>query len=202
MDTYEYWIGRNVNYTDTWQAYDTGEGYRAKFRSMKVHIIEIHFELPSRDNPLFNQEAVYKTLKGYYHDLKQICLSPSEYSSAGPMFLYEINRGSGIWTFLAELPYILLYGTTLTKEKIIGQRLDNMEKKLKILKEYFGTGVRPELYESFMNAKSPRQIEQAVNRLFQERIKDIKISQREFLGDASETRKSLISLKEKLDETD
>ena len=199
MNIYEYWIGKNVNYAEYWDAYDDGEGYKMKFESMRTHIIQIEFEEPTIDMPLFNQEAVYKTLKGYFHDIKKICLSKNEYSTAGPLFLYEINRGSGIWTFLGELPYILLYGTTLTKEKIIGQRLDNMEKKLKILKEYFGSDVRPELYDTFMEAKSPREIEKAVNRLFQEKIRDIKISKRPFNGNIEETRKSLISLKEKLE---
>ncbi|MBS9461245.1 hypothetical protein LV716_07375 [Flagellimonas sp. HMM57] len=201
MDIYEYWIGRNVNYRDYWEAYDAGQGYKMKFESMTSHIIEIEFENPTIDLPLFNQEAIYKTLKGYYHDLKKYCLSESEYGSAGPLFLYEINRGSGIWTFLGELPYILLYGTTLTREKIIGQRLDNMEKKLKIMKEYFGNGIRPELYDSFMKAKSPREIESAVERLFQERIKDIRISEQPFNGNIEETRQTLISLNEKLDES-
>ena len=202
MDIYEYWIGRNVNYRDCWEAYDSGEGYKMKFESMTSHVIEIEFENPTIDLPLFNQEAIYKTLKGYYHDLKRHCLSDSEYGSAGPLFLYEINRGSGIWTFLGELPYILLYGTTLTREKIIGQRLDNMEKKLRIMKEYFGNGVRPELYDSFMEAKTPREIESAVERLFQERIRDIRVSEQPFKGNIEEVRQTLISLNEKLDESD
>ena len=76
-----------------------------------------------------------------------------------------------------------------------------MGKKLKILKEYFGNGVRPELYDSFMNARSPREIETAVNRLFQERIREIRVSKEPFTGNIEEAKETLVSLNEKLDES-
>ena len=200
MDVYEYWIGENVNYQNLWKAYENGDGYKRKFNFLKTHLIEIEFEYPPSSLPLFNQEVVYKTLKGYFHDLKKICLSREEYTSAGPLFIYEISRGSGIWTFLGELPYILLYGTTLTKEKIVGQKLENFDKKLKILKDYFGDGVRPDLFENFISAETPRDIEEAVNRLLQERIKDIRVSQVPFNGKIAESRRNLISLNSELAE--
>ncbi len=199
MDTYEYWIGRNVRYTEYWNSYLSGGGYQTKFRSMETHAIEIQFENYSNDNPLFNFEVVYKTLKGYFHDLKRFCLSPEEYNHAGPLFIYEVNRGSGVWTLLGQLPYLLVYGTSLVNEKVIGQRLDNLHKKLEVLEKHFGDEVRPELYQSFMSAKTPSEIEFALSRLFDEKIKDVRISKKPFKGDIKESRNNMISLIEMID---
>jgi hypothetical protein len=140
---YEYWIGKDINLKKYWTAYKEGQGYIQKFDDMKCHVFEITFEIPPKHLPLFNLEPIYKTLKSYYHELKEDILSKNEYGSVGPLFIYEINRGSGIWTFLGELWYILVLGTTLSEEKIKGQRLDNLEKKLRMLKEYFGEGNVP-----------------------------------------------------------
>ena len=200
MDLYEYWIGQNVNYQEYWNSYLSGDGYKAKFRSMRTYAIEIQFENYQADSPLFNFEVVYKTLKGYFHDLKRYCLSADEYNSAGPLFIYEVNRGSGVWTLLGQLPYLLVYGTSLVNEKVIGQRLDNLQKKLDILKQHFGDEVRPDLYQSFMNAQTPNEIKIAVNKLFEEKIKDIRISRKPFSGDIKESRDSMISLIEIIDE--
>ncbi len=192
---YDFWIGKDSNLSDYWAAYQEGDGYKRKFSSMKCHIIEITFEKTSKELPLFNLEPIYKTLKAYYHDLKQDILSPDEYGSAGPLFIYEINRGSGIWTFLGEIWYLLILGTTLKEEKIKGQRIDNMEKKLKILKEYFGeSNVRPELFQEFMNADTPNEMEQAMQNLFNERIKTIKISKSPIITSIDEAKKEMIDL--------
>lgn len=199
MDLYEYWIGRNVNYEEYWTSYLSGDGYKEKFKSMKTHAIEIQFKNYSNETPLFNFEVIYKTLKGYFHDLKRYCLTTEEYNNAGPLFIYEVNRGSGVWTLLGQLPYLLVYGTSLVNEKVIGQRLDNLQKKLEILEHHFGDGVRPELYKSFMNAKTPNEIEFALGRLFEEKIKDVRISKKSFNGNINESRDSMISLIEAID---
>lgn len=194
---YEYWIGKDIDLEKYWSAYFQGDGYKHKFLSMKCHVSEITFEVPNKNQPLFNLEPIFKTIKAYYHDLKKDCLSTQQYNSAGPMFIYEINRGSGIWTWLGELPYLLLYGTTLTAEQIKGQRIDNLEKKLKILKEYFGDRcVNPEIYQAFMNAQTPNQMERAMQNLFNERIKSIKISKNPVLVDVEDSKKEMIDLKE------
>lgn len=94
---YDFWIGRSSDVSKYWAVYKEGDGYKHKFETMTCHVIEIAFEQPGRDFPLFNLEPIYKTLKAYYHDLKHDILPRNEYNSAGPLFIYEINRGSGIW---------------------------------------------------------------------------------------------------------
>jgi hypothetical protein len=102
-DTAEYWIGKNVDYTKLWDAYNSGkDDYQRKFHSMKTVPIKIEFDLPHHQDPLFNLEAIYKTLKGLYFDFKQYCLTDNEFNSAGPLFVYSIERGSAEWTILLE----------------------------------------------------------------------------------------------------
>jgi hypothetical protein len=193
---YEYWIGKSINLKKYWAAYKNGKGYEKKFENMQTYVLEITFDIPGKQLPLFNLEPVYKTLKSYYHELKKDILSKQEYESAGPLFVYEINRGSGIWTLLGELWYTLVLGTTLTEEKIKGQRLDNLEKKLKVMKEYFGDeNVRPELFENFMRADTPIETQEALQNLFDEKIKAIRISKHPFSGAIEENRREMIDIK-------
>ena len=192
---YEYWIGQDIDLRKYWNAYHNGKGYENKFMDMRCHVFEITFQKTDKELPLFNLEPIYKTLRAYYHDFKKDCLSRDEYNSSGPFFIYEINRGSGIWTWLGELYYILVLGTTLTEEKIKGQRLDNLDKKLKLLKEHFGDiNVREDLFEAFMRASTPDEMENALQNLFEEKIQSIRISKYPIITTVEEARKEMIDI--------
>jgi len=169
---------------------------------MEVHLLVIELSKFSSDQPLFNHEAVYKTLKGYFHDLKRLCLSEDEYNHAGPLFFYSVDRGSGIWKFLGELRQLLLFGTTLSDQKVIGQQLTNLDKRLEILSKYFGNGVSMTDFNRFMNAKTPAEIEYAFGKLIEQQIVDISISDKPFKGELEEAEDSLRSIKDILDEAD
>src|SRR5512138_2774604 len=113
MDVYEYWIGQRIDYRAVWQAYEEGiDGYIDKFRSMRVYLLRVELTQFSSDLALFNHEAVYKTIKGYFHDLKRYGLSEEEYISTGPLFLYSVDRGSGIWNLLGELQPLIALAVT------------------------------------------------------------------------------------------
>jgi hypothetical protein len=192
---YNFWTGRNGGLLKYWSAYKLGEGYQEKFSSMKSHVLEITFENTPKELPLYNLEPIYKTIKSYYHDIKKDCLTKAVYNLAGPLFIYEINRGSGIWTWLGELYYVLILGTSLTEEKIKGQRIDNIEKKLRILKEYFGdSNVRSGLFQAFVQADTPQEMEQAMQNLFEEKIKSVKISKSPIITTIDEAKKEMIDL--------
>lgn len=201
-DYLEYWIGKNVNYDDIWQAYERGQAYVDKFRAMRVHLIQLRFANFTPDLPLFNHEAVYKTLKGYFHDMKYLCYPSTVYDSAGPLFLYGVQRGSGIWEFLGELRQLLLFGTTLADEKLIGQRLSNMDKRLEIRQKHFGATVTPEDFEAFAKAKTPRQLQRVFNKLIEQGIESVKISRKPFTGDVKEIEDSMTDIKGLLKEVD
>ena len=199
---YEYWIGKDVEYDQIWDAYDAGEGYIQKYHTMRIHLIRIKLKQPPLELPLFNHEAVFKTIKGYFHDLKHLCLSHDEYILAGPLFFYSVDRGSGIWSFLGELRQLLMLGTTLADEKVIGEKLSNMDRRMELLKKHFGGVVSPEDFQMFMRAKTPRQLEKAVQRLIDQGIEKVEISSEPFVGDIESTKSTLIDIKSVLNEAD
>ncbi len=199
---YEYWIGKDVDYDRIWEAYDSGYQYIQKYRTMRVHLIRFVFSQQPSELPLFNFEAVFKTIKGYFHDLKRLCLDQSEYGMAGPLFIYSVERSSGIWTFVGELRQLLLLGTTLADEKAIGQKLDNWDKRFRIFRKYFGDSLSEKDFWMFMNAKTPRQIDKAVKRLIEQKIEKIEISREPFDGDIKQTESTLVDIKRLLSEAD
>jgi hypothetical protein len=200
--TYEYWIGDGVDYEAVWAAYESGAGYVQKFHSTQVHLLRITLREQPRELPLFNFEAVYKTIKGYFHDLKKACLSRAEYETAGPLFVYRVDRGSGIWDFLGELRQLLMFGTSLADEKLMGERLASLDKRMEFLRRHFGHAVRPEDLESFMRARTPRQLERALQRLFEQGIQRVEVSREPFMGDIQATQATLIDLKQLSDGPD
>lgn|GEM_PF-1920965 len=196
MSVEEYWIGRGVDYKAVWQSYEGGLGYIDKFNTMRVHVLRIELTQFASNMPLFNHEAVFKTIKGYFHDLKQQCFSPNEYAVAGPLFLYSVQRGSGIWTFLGELPQLLLFGTTLAQGKVIGQELENLDTKLSILRQHFGEdAVNTDAFHAFMHAKTASQLSDAVKQLIDQGMLKLSISTQPFEGDMGAAEKSIFDLK-------
>jgi len=194
MDRSEYWIGRGVDYSAVWNAYQEGVPYIQKYFSSEVYLLRLEFKEPLTDRPLFNHEAIYKTLKGYFHDLKYLCLPREVYNAAGPLYLYKIDRGSGIWDFLAGLRELLLFGTTLSDQKVIGQKLENVQRKLDILRTNFGNRVHPEDFVEFMNASSSPEIDRALQKLFEQRLSSVKLSKTRFMGSIKRVEASLIEL--------
>jgi hypothetical protein len=201
MSIYEYWIGQDINFRGVWADYDGGMAYQEKYQTMRVHLIQLTFE-STLDTPLFNHEAIFKTVKGYFHELKRTCLSSHDYEHAGPLFLYEVGRGSSMWSFLGELRQLLLLGTTLADQKVIGQQLKNIDSKLNILKKYFGNSVRPEDFRAFMQAQTSPALEEAVQRMIGEGLRRVRISKRPFKEDPASAQQQMIDLKEIVSEAD
>jgi hypothetical protein len=194
MDRAEYWIGKGVDYRSVWESFEEGSGYIDKFHSMQVHLLRIQFALPAISDPLFNQEAIYKTIKGYFHDFKQHVLTSRQYQEAGPLFLYGIDRGSGIWNFLGEIEPLIPFGATLAEELIIGQHIKNLTAKLDFLKVHFGPDVSPELFEAFMKARTPEALDDALCRMYGQRLTRVSISKKPFEGDIGSLESSMIDL--------
>jgi len=150
----------------------------------------------ARELPLFNFEAVYKTIKGYFHDLKTAYLTRDEYERAGPLFVYRVDRSSGIWDFLGELRQLLMFGTSLADEKLMGERLAGIDRRMEFLRKNFGHSLRLEDMERFMSAKTPRQLERAMKRLFAQGILRVEVSSEPFTGDLQSTQTTLVDLKQ------
>jgi hypothetical protein len=200
--TLQYWIGEGVDYDAVWDAYESGSGYVQKFRSMRVHLLRITLREPPPELPIFNFEAVYKTTKGYFHELKKAYLTPNEYERAGPLFVYRVDRSSGIWDFLGELRQLLMFGTSLADEKLMGERLASIDRRMEFLRKNFGHSVSPEDVQRFMCAKTPRQLERAMKRLFAQGIQRVEVSTEPFTGDIQSTQTTLVDLKQLTDSSD
>lgn len=205
MSVYEYWIGKDINLKNIWADYEEGLGYVEKYKAMEVYLIQFTFNNPASDLPLFNLEVLLKTFKAYFHEVKLLSLSPSEYNEAGPLFTYEINRGSAIWTFLGGLRHLVLFGTTIADEQVKNLMLDNtkkeleiLDKKLELLQKYFGGAVDVKDFKKFMDARKPEDLNTAISKLQSFGIKKVEISQKPFEGDINNTRESLIDIKKEL----
>ncbi len=191
----EYWIGKGIDVKSIWNAFDRGRGYEDKYKSMRVHLLRIRFEKPQQHLPLFSHEAIFKTVKAYFHELKSVCLSHDEYAVAGPLFLYEVNRQSAEYTWLGELRQLLLFGTTLADEKLVGQQIDNLDRKLSFLRNHFDlSAIREEDFRAFMRARTQPEMERAVFNLFGHGIRSVGVSSDPFTGDPAAAHRTLVEL--------
>lgn len=193
MNVYEYWIGRDTDYVSVWQAYETGAGYIDKFRSMRMHVLRVELTQFAPNMALFNHDAVYKTLKGYFHDIKRYGLSESEYNAAGPLFLYGVDRGSGIWNFLGELEPLMALAMTLAEKMILNQELTSFHKRFQIVQRYFPTA-NPHDISRLMQANSKKDLQFALRKLTDQGIQGVMVSQEPFEGDFEKTEKTLIDI--------
>jgi hypothetical protein len=196
---YEYWIGKGINYDTLWKNYDGGQGYIDKFNSMKVHLLRLTFQDFPSHLPLFNHEAISKTVKGTFHDIKKDYLSKAEYESAGPIFLYKIDRGSAEWSFLAELKPLLFYATALVSatiyayQKMTDKSLENAEKNLSILKNYF-PDASPMDSHTLLKAWTPLGRHKAISKLFEQRLSKIELSKFPFSGDLKQLEAEMVNM--------
>lgn len=193
MNIYEYWIGQDTDYASVWQAYENGMGYIDKFRSMRVYLLRIELTQFPSNLALFNHEAVYRTIKGYFHDLKLHGLSKNEYNSTGPLFLYSVDRGSGIWNFLGEFQPLMALAITLAEGGNRYQEIVNLDKKLQIIQRYF-PNANPRDIKRLLQANSQQKLQYALNKLIEQGIQEVKVSLKPFEGDFDATEQLLFNV--------
>lgn len=137
MTTEQYWIGRGIDVEEVWRDFENGGGYKTKFDQMECHLIEIVFDNPN-SQPLFNHEAIFKTMKHLFHETKRFHFTDEAYQFFGPLFLYQVRRSSGVYQFLVEFVpgFIFLLSLSMDAldvlnrlEKYKGKKLDNKIKK-------------------------------------------------------------------------
>jgi hypothetical protein len=135
MSFYEYWIGEGIDLKKVWKNYEDGKGYINKYCSQDSYLLSIEFEEPSGECPLFNHEAIYKTIKGLYHDLKRLFLNEEDYKNSGPIYLYEIKRGSVDWSWVSNDFLGLFFLALLLWGKPVNIWLDSIKKFYEILEK-------------------------------------------------------------------
>ncbi len=193
MSLGRYWTGANLDLNRIWMDFEEGQAYVSKFNLAEVHMIRFTFSKYSSADPIFNHEAIFHTIKGYFHEVKKTCFTFEEYDASVPVFLYSINRNSEEWSFLGELRQLLLVGTTLSDEKALGQVIENYEKKLAFINKNFPASIGTPEFMKFMEANSAHAVDAAVKNLINQKLMDIEISRRPFRGD--EKKIEWISLK-------
>ena len=142
MSIEHYWMGKDLDLEGLWQDFDSGSGYVQKVASSRLHLLRLTFNDHPERLPLFDLEVVFKTVKGTYHDVKAECLSPQAYDRAAPIFLHRVDRGSGIFEFLAQFDPLMTWVVALAaaatwyrKSLAADQELD--EKRLAFIRTNF-----------------------------------------------------------------
>lgn len=189
-----YWTGKNRNYLNIWDDFKWGEPYISTFSAAEPYVLQLRFKEYSKEQPLYNFEAVYSTVKGVFHDIKRVNLNEEEYNAANPIYLYETKRGSEIWTWLGGLYLLLRFGLPLVErlQHIRGEEAEiqraRAETKKLILEErktkleligYFPNASLEEKSKLFMAQTTP-EIDAGLDRLVNQGLDKVYISQLPF----------------------
>jgi hypothetical protein len=190
----EYWIGKGIRVEQIWLDYEQGSGYENKYRSMEVHLLQLSFRKYSPELPIFNLEAVLKTSKSVFHNLKRNYLSPHEYETFGPLFVYDIGRGSEKWRFLAEIKPALLFAISLWNQIRKGTARHKAEQVVLIdeLRRQFPSASIDDIF-SYINSLPGCEEQAALEKLCNQGLDSIQISTSPFRGNIEDTEKKLIS---------
>lgn len=113
MSIERYWMGKDLDLDDLWRDFDEGSGYIQKVSTSSLHLVRLTFDEHPLRLPLFDHEVLFKTVKGTFHDVKAECLSPDDYDRAAPIFLHRVDRGSGVFEFLAQFHPLMTWVVAL-----------------------------------------------------------------------------------------
>ena len=108
-----YWMGKDLDLDSLWHDFDSGSGYIRKVAASPLHLLRLTFEDHPPQLPLFDFEVLFKTVKGTFHDVKAECLTPEAYDRAAPIFLHRVDRGSGVFEFLAQFDPLMTWVVAL-----------------------------------------------------------------------------------------
>jgi len=135
-------MGKGLDLDSLWRDFDGGAGYIQKVTSSSLHLLRLTFGEHPLDQPLFDHEVIYKTVKGTFHDVKAECFTEEAYDDAAPIFVYRIDRGSGIFEFLGQFDPLMTWVVALGSAAIgyrkilsIDQEFD--EKRLAFIRTNF-----------------------------------------------------------------
>lgn len=85
---------------------------------------------------------MFKTVKGTFHDVKLECLTREQYDRAVPIFLHRVDRGSGVFEFLAQfdplMTWVVALGAAATwYRKLLADDQELDEKRLAFIRTNF-----------------------------------------------------------------
>ncbi|MDF0650312.1 MAG: hypothetical protein P0121_02440 [Nitrospira sp.] len=129
---------------------------------------------------LFDFEVLFKTVKGTFHDVKAQCLTPGAYDRAAPIFLHRVDRGSGIFEFLAQfdplMTWVVALGAAATwyrKALASDQELD--EKRLTFIRTNFPDASNSDI-QTYMKAWTTFGRRRVLHRLIGQHLGRVEVS--------------------------
>lgn len=201
----EYWIGKGLDLETLWQDFESGSGYIQKFKETKPHLLRLTFTDHPKNLPLFDHEVLYKTIKGTFHDVKAECLTREAYESAAPIFLYRVERGSGIFEFLAQLDPLLTYVTALGAAMMYyrnslakDQELD--ERKWNFIRSQFSSASDQDIM-AYMKAWTTWGKRRVLHRLIENGLYRVEISKCSFNGEQPPGATEMVNVSKLLEDT-
>ena len=180
MSIENYWMGRDLDLDGLWRDFDAGSGYIQKVSGSSLHLLRLTFaEHPVR-LPLFDHEVLFKTVKGTFHDVKAECLTREQYDRAAPIFLHRVDRGSGVFEFLAQFDPLMTWVVALgaaaawyRKALADDQALD--ETRLRFIRENF-PGASTSDVQAYMKAWTTFQRRHVLQRLIGQHLGRVEVS--------------------------
>jgi hypothetical protein len=180
MSVEHYWMGKGLDLDGLWQDFDNGSGYIQKVGSSRLHLLRLTFDNHPERLPLFDFEVLFKTVKGTFHDVKAQCLTPEAYDRAAPIFLHRVDRGSGIFEFLAQLDplmtWVVALGAAATwyrKSFAADQELD--EKRLTFIRTNFPNASNSDI-QAYMKAWTTFGRRQVLHHLIGQHLGRVEVS--------------------------
>jgi hypothetical protein len=142
MSVEEYWIGKGLDLEGLWRDFEEGLDYIEKVAGSRLHLLRLTFNGHPANLPLFDLEVLFKTVKGTFQDVKYEFLTREAYDEAAPIFLYRVDRGSGVLEFLAQLDPLLkwivaLGGAAALYRKSLAADQEFDEKRLAFIRANF-----------------------------------------------------------------
>jgi hypothetical protein len=196
----EYWIGKGIDLDEVWADFDKGQSYIRKFESRRVHLMTLIFN-SNGSAPLYNHEAIFKTVKFYFHELKLHCLTSREYDESAPLFLYDVERGSSWYEFAGDIGNLVLTALSLTdqsriaKSNLLTKEVERFQRQLEVARKFgVNQGELSRAWKEWLKADTQDALRDARNRLVDAGLKEILISEKPLEGNPGVAKSSLLTV--------
>lgn len=180
MSIEQYWMGKGLDLEGLWHDYDSGSGYMSKVAASPLHLMRLTFAHHPPHLPLFDHEVVFKTVKGTFHDVKAECMTPEAYDEAAPIFLHRVDRGSGVFEFLAQFDPLMTWivalgGAAMWYRKSLAADQELDEKRLTFIRTNFPNARTSEV-QAYMKAWTTFGSRRVLHRLIGQHLERVEVS--------------------------
>lgn len=180
MSVEQYWMGKGLDLETLWRDFDGGSGYVQKVEASPLHLLRLTFAQHPQHLPLFDHEVVFKTVKGTFHEVKAECFTSAAYDEAAPIFLHRVDRGSGVFEFLAQfdplMTWVVALGAAATYyRKSFGTDQELDEKRLTFIKTNFPSASTTEV-QAYMKAWTTFGRRRVLHRLIGQHLMRVEVS--------------------------